>query len=1374
MKKGFKVIHYICSLFLLLSGIIVCLTGCGDKGPSVSISASPETILSGESTVLTWLTHDADSVSINNGVGTVDKRGTKEVKPLRTTTYTISAVNANGKSKSSVTVTIEYTGPKPIINVSADPTTIKPGESSVISWSSTNAYTVTMNDGTGAESVPLNYSKTVSPKLTTTYTFIAFGQGGETKASVRINVIMDPPTAEIAAYPTQIKPGEESLLEWSYTNADTVTIEPDIGDGTQFNSIKVFPVTTTKYTITASGSGGTATDHVTIYVITDPNEIFVNIEANPMRIYAGETTELSWTTFNASRVWIEPGIGDVELTGIRPVSPIKTTTYIIHAEKDGLESKSNRVTVTVKYKEPVINLSANPTTIRNGETSVLTWNVINAYTLTISDGITTESVPLIYSRIVSPSVTTMYTFEASNPDGKTQETIKITVINDEPPTAQISATPTHINLGEDSLLEWSYTNAETVTIMPGIGDGTQINSSIVTPETTTTYTIEAIGPGGIAKDEVTIIVTHDPTEIFAHIEANPMRIYEGESTELSWTTRNAIHAWIKPDIGDVELTGKRTVTPETTTTYEIHATKDGHEEAISRVTVNVKSPIPIINVSANPITIYQGKSSVITWSTINAQSVEIDQGIGLVALSGSLTVTPPVSTTYRIKATGPGGETSKDVTIYVTFVPLGNQQFSPENALEMDPLAPYRLESDLSTSTNSLLQEKIDWSNKIPPVQDQLTTGSDNAWAMVYYLRSFQESVVKQKPVIDTMFSPMFTYALQCRDDNAPWNLIKTWKITHRYGCTLWTSLPFEDLNGFMDNEEIAAYGNYKISDILTTEAMQYRLGTPVILADLDQIRMMLTQTPVVLAINHFDPTLPELSTSEDQNYLRYLDQSDVGHTVLCMGYDNKIFETGALRIINSWGKEWAQQGMSWIKYPDVNKIVVSALTFHALSNKHDVNVSASEIPKNPKDVQATIDSGPYVDIQWTHVPSTRYYQIYRAPANTSLQTFYDVFDYECIGTTTHSPYRDYPAAGESYLYAVVAVNEFGLSKHFNHQNEKEQHIAKGSASGKSLKTPSISVETPPNESSSAFSISGMDPDTRQLQVFVSQNEYGPWQSFGWIKPQAHFVINWQKDSSWTGYQPYVRVVAENPSTGFSLASRATKVSSAIAPHNQVATINHLNAQSTEVKTIQLQWSLTGKNVEFLEIWRTHDIHSSSPTWIKLDTVASTLDSYHDINVLPGINYQYAVHCVFEGVSGNGKTSNIAQLPLNKPNLKITHVEYDTGPLMDPFEMELTVENNGNSTIQKYSFMIMAYNWATNETAVCLEACINNYPELNYPMKPGSQHIIPITFDLPEQVSSGQIFSWYILIDSTHVIEEAYESDNFYWAQKMCWMEMEQ
>ena len=75
-------------------------------------------------------------------------------------------------------------------------------------------------------------------------------------------------------------------------------------------------------------------------------------------------------------------------------------------------------------------------------------------------------------------------------------------------------------------------------------------------------------------------------------------------------------------------------------------------------------PAPTASISANPSAINAGQSTQLTWTTENATDVSIE-GIGKVQASGSQTVTPTDSTTYRLAASGPGGtqEASTRVTV---------------------------------------------------------------------------------------------------------------------------------------------------------------------------------------------------------------------------------------------------------------------------------------------------------------------------------------------------------------------------------------------------------------------------------------------------------------------------------------------------------------------------------------------------------------------------------------------------------------------------------------------------------------------------------------------------------------------------------------
>jgi len=75
---------------------------------------------------------------------------------------------------------------------------------------------------------------------------------------------------------------------------------------------------------------------------------------------------------------------------------------------------------------------------------------------------------------------------------------------------------------------------------------------------------------------------------------------------------------------------------------------------------------PTISLAASPAAIVKGQSSTLSWRTTNATEVTIDGGIGNVEASGSRTVAPSSSTTYRARATGPGGAANAEARITVS------------------------------------------------------------------------------------------------------------------------------------------------------------------------------------------------------------------------------------------------------------------------------------------------------------------------------------------------------------------------------------------------------------------------------------------------------------------------------------------------------------------------------------------------------------------------------------------------------------------------------------------------------------------------------------------------------------------------------------
>ena len=80
-----------------------------------------------------------------------------------------------------------------------------------------------------------------------------------------------------------------------------------------------------------------------------------------------------------------------------------------------------------------------------------------------------------------------------------------------------------------------------------------------------------------------------------------------------------------------------------------------------------QAPPPTVMLSASPTSIDRGQNVTLTWSSTNAESAEISPDIGMVPTGGSQTVTPNVTTTYRITVTGTDGQTATaSVTVTVT------------------------------------------------------------------------------------------------------------------------------------------------------------------------------------------------------------------------------------------------------------------------------------------------------------------------------------------------------------------------------------------------------------------------------------------------------------------------------------------------------------------------------------------------------------------------------------------------------------------------------------------------------------------------------------------------------------------------------------
>jgi len=88
----------------------------------------------------------------------------------------------------------------PTASLTANPNTIDKGQSTTLTWQTTNATDVSV---TGIGAVSANGSQSVTPPDSTTYTLTAKGDGGSQQATARVTVNAPPPPPPPAPSPTE-------------------------------------------------------------------------------------------------------------------------------------------------------------------------------------------------------------------------------------------------------------------------------------------------------------------------------------------------------------------------------------------------------------------------------------------------------------------------------------------------------------------------------------------------------------------------------------------------------------------------------------------------------------------------------------------------------------------------------------------------------------------------------------------------------------------------------------------------------------------------------------------------------------------------------------------------------------------------------------------------------------------------------------------------------------------------------------------------------------------------------------------------------------------------------------------------------------------
>jgi len=120
---------------------------------------------------------------------------------------------------------------RPTVSLQASPTSIQRGDGSTLTWSSTNATTLSLSPGVG--NVSGEGTTRVNPADSTTYTITATGPGGTADSSARITVTLPPPPPPPAAREPSLQELFDKDVRDAFYDFDKSDIRSDARDALQ-------------------------------------------------------------------------------------------------------------------------------------------------------------------------------------------------------------------------------------------------------------------------------------------------------------------------------------------------------------------------------------------------------------------------------------------------------------------------------------------------------------------------------------------------------------------------------------------------------------------------------------------------------------------------------------------------------------------------------------------------------------------------------------------------------------------------------------------------------------------------------------------------------------------------------------------------------------------------------------------------------------------------------------------------------------------------------------------------------------------------------------------------------------------------------------
>ena len=225
-------------------------------------------------------------------------------------------------------------------------------------------------------------------------------------------------------------------------------------------------------------------------------------------------------------------------------------------------------------------------------------------------------------------------------------------------------------------------------------------------------------------------------------------------------------------------------------------------------------------------------------------------------------------------------------------------------------------------NTKNPLPESVSLLKFAPDRQNQGQQGSCVAWSSVYAARTIVEAASTNQPGNSTAYSPAFVYNQIGLEGCQGAYIQNAMEFMSTRGVVPYNDFPYTDQdcsrqpNASLESKatQNKLHGFTRLTDGESTEGINVRAIKEHLAKDAPVVIGMMVGGSFMQGMKGKEMWAP---TDEDRSQAGF-----GGHAMCVIGYDDR---KQAFQLMNSWGPEWGNNGIGWVRYGDFKEFVREA-----------------------------------------------------------------------------------------------------------------------------------------------------------------------------------------------------------------------------------------------------------------------------------------------------------------------------------------------------------------------------------------------------------------------------------------------------------------